>query len=123
MRAKELSICRASRQYAIPKATLIKKLVTNQDTIGKSGPPTVLSAEEEAMIVTWVMEKERIGYPMHPNLVKLAIQSVLKKSPRPNPFKNNLPGDKWFKLFLIRHPEISLKHHEVLSKSRAAVTD
>ena len=118
-----MSICRASRQYAIPKVTLIKKLVENQNTIEKSGPPTVLSAEEEAMIVTWIMEKARIGYPMHPNLVKLAIQSVLKKSPRPNPFKNNLPGDKWFKLFLKRHPEISLKHHEVLYKSREAVTE
>ena len=123
MKSKELSICRASDQYNIPKATLINKLQKNENTMGKMGPPTILIEEEESMIVTWIIEKARIGYPMHPKLVKSAIQNVLKKAPRPNPFTNNLPGEKWFRLFLKRHPIVSMKNHEVISKSRAAVTE
>ena len=34
-----------------------------------------------------------------------------------------MPGEKWFKLFLRRHPEIALKKHKVLYKCRAAVTE
>ncbi|XP_020298074.1 uncharacterized protein LOC109862427, partial [Pseudomyrmex gracilis] len=87
------------------------------------GPPTVLSCEEENRIKQWIIDKACIGYPMHPNIVKSAIKNVLDKAPRPNCFKNNMPGQKWLKLFLKRHPEIGLKYAEVLSRSRASVTE
>ncbi|KAL7306097.1 hypothetical protein TKK_0001550 [Trichogramma kaykai] len=33
------------------------------------------------------------------------------------------PGDKWYKLFLKRHPELSLRVSESISKGRAVVTE
>lgn len=89
IRSKDMSVCKAAQQYQIPKSTLLKKLANNENTMGKLGPPTVLPEEEETMVVTWIMEKARVGYPMHPRVVKKAIQNVLKKAPRLNPFKNN----------------------------------
>ena len=52
-----------------------------------------------------------------------AVKSVLDKVPRPNPFKNNLPGHKWLMLFLKRHPQTKLKNTEILSKTKASVTE
>ena len=60
---------------------------------------------------------------MHPAVVKQAVQSVLDRIPRPNPFVGNLPGNKWLRLFLKRHPEIKLKYTEILSKTRASATE
>ena len=41
----------------------------------------------------------------------------------PNPFKNGLPGRKWFDAFLRRHPRIAHKKAEQLSKARAVLTE
>jgi dihydrofolate reductase len=38
-------------------------------------------------------------------------------------FKDNLPGRKWFESFMRRHPQLSQKKAEYLSKARAAVTE
>lgn len=51
------------------------------------------------------------------------MQSFLEKSKQKNPFVNNRPGRKWMNLFLKRHPEISVRHTEILSKARASVTE
>ena len=52
------------------------------------------------MIKNWIIQKARIGYHMHPKIVKSSIKNVLDKASRPNPFTNNMPGEKWFKLLL-----------------------
>jgi hypothetical protein len=52
----------------------------------------------------------------------LSVKSILDKHPRENPFKDNFPGETWFKAFLKRHPILAVKHAESLTKSRAAVT-
>lgn len=43
----------------------------------------------------------------------------MKKDGRPNPFKNGRPGEKWWKLFMDRHPILSLRKPEHLQLSRA----
>lgn len=55
--------------------------------------------------------------------VKDAVQKVLKETERTNLFSNDRPGRKWMELFLNRHPKISLKNSEVLSKARAGVAE
>ncbi|XP_014234990.1 uncharacterized protein LOC106657828 [Trichogramma pretiosum] len=60
---------------------------------------------------------------MHPKVVKSAIKGVLDIAHRQTKFTNNLPGEKWFQFFLGRHPKIGLKNSEVLTKSRASVTE
>ena len=89
----------------------------------RMGPSTVLTEEEEKRIKQWILDKAEIGYPMHHMIVREAVKKVLDKIGRPNPFKNNMPGLKWLKLFLKRHPEIKNKRTEMLSRVRAAVTE
>ena len=47
------------------------------------------------------------------------VQAIIKKDNRPNPFTNNRPGKKWWKLFKERHPVLSLRQPEHLQLSRA----
>ena len=47
------------------------------------------------------------------------VQCLLKKDGRPNPFTNNRPGEKWWKVFKQRHPEFSLSQSEHLQLSHA----
>ena len=47
------------------------------------------------------------------------VQAILVKDGRSNPFTNNRPGEKWWKLFKERHPELSLRQPEHLQLSRA----
>lgn len=52
----------------------------------------------------------------------LSVKNTLDKNPRPNSFKDNFPGETWFKAFLRRHPSLSLKHAESLTRARAQVS-
>ena len=89
----------------------------------RMGPSTVLTDMEEKRIKQRILDKAEIGYPMHHMIMREAVKKVLDKIGRPNPFKNNMPGLKWLKLFLKRHPEIKNKRREMLSRVRAAVTE
>lgn len=59
---------------------------------------------------------------MHDDVVKDAVQKILKDTNRPNKFEDDRPGAKCLQLFLNKHPNISKRNTEIISKSRAAVT-
>lgn len=123
VKADKLSICKASQQYKIPKGTLVNKLKLNDSAIRKMGPSTVLTFQEEERIEKWIINKAKIGYPMHSSVIKNSIKRVLHQAPRQNSFVDNYPGKKWFKLFLQRHPVVKERNTEVISKTRASVTE
>ncbi|KAF2902676.1 hypothetical protein ILUMI_03512 [Ignelater luminosus] len=95
-----LSANKASKEYNIPKGTLINKL-HGKSTISarKIGPAPLLSIDEENKLETWIIGKAKIGFPMHPEKVKDAVQKVLEEIPRPYSFKNSRPSDKWLVIF------------------------
>jgi len=87
------------------------------------GPNTILSFNEEDKIVKWILAKAKVGFPVHPENIKDSIQKILKSFPRKNPFNDDRPGKKWLVSFLNRHQEIGKRHTEIISKTRAAVTE
>ncbi|KAJ8969389.1 hypothetical protein NQ314_001788 [Rhamnusium bicolor] len=87
------------------------------------GPDTVLTVAEEAQLEKWIIEKALLGFPMHPDELKDSVQRVLKTINRPNPFVDDRPGRKWLKLFLNRHPKITQRSAEIISKARASVSE
>ncbi|XP_068896460.1 uncharacterized protein [Tenebrio molitor] len=117
------SLNSASKKYNIPKSTLHNKINAKTPNIRKMGPKPVLDEFEESRLEQWILAKAKLGFPMHPSEVKDAVQKILTETNRPNPFKNNRPGEKWLKLFLQRHPNIVKRNTEIISKSRAAVTE
>ena len=99
--------------------TLQSKLKQGTPADARSGPPPILSEDEEAMLVDWVKHMSYIGYGRTREQLTLTVKSILDKDKRPNPFVDNRPGRKWVKGFMSRHPSLSLRKSQGLSISRA----
>jgi hypothetical protein len=62
VKSGNLTLWNASVESAIPFTTLKRKI--EGDCSGKIGAPTILSAEDEAELETFVLECAEIGYPL-----------------------------------------------------------
>lgn len=122
IRNKSLTLTGASTKYGVSKRTLHNKIQNKVPGIRKMGPRTILSAEEESKLEKWIINKAKVGFPMHSEMVKDAIRS-LKEDGRENPFVDDRPGKKWRSLFLKRKLKIIKRNTEVISQARAAVTE
>lgn len=123
IRNKSLTLTGASTKYGVSKRTLHNKIQDKVPGIRKMGPRTILSAEEESKLEKWIINKAKVGFPMHSEMVKAAIRSVLKEDGRKNPFVDDRPEKKWLSLFLKRKLKIIKRNTEVISQARAAVTE
>ena len=45
----------------------------------------------------WILELARKGFPRKKDYIISSVQNFLILHPRPNPFKNNRPGECWIK--------------------------
>lgn len=90
--SKEKTLNQVHRETGIPKSTLSNKVNKKVPMCRKMGPPTVLTDIEEDRVVKWILEKARVGFPIHPETVKVSIQKILKESNKPNPFTDDRPG-------------------------------
>lgn len=100
------SLSSASMEFGVPKSTLHEKVKELSLLTCRKGPSTVLSKIEEERLEMWILNKAKIGFPMHEDTVRDAVQKILIEEKRANPFSDSRPGHKWVKLFLNRHPEI-----------------
>lgn len=58
------SILGTSKKYGIPRSTLNDKLKGKVPIEKKMGPPTILSSEEEDILVKWVVHCAESGFPV-----------------------------------------------------------
>lgn len=86
------------------------------------GPATILTKQEEDLLEKWLLGLCRKGFPVVKRMLLDSVKKTLDLAQRPSPFNNNSPGETWFKAFLKRHPALSLKNAESLTKDRAAVS-
>ncbi|KAJ8952300.1 hypothetical protein NQ314_007568 [Rhamnusium bicolor] len=87
------------------------------------GPPTALTQEEEELLVRWICACANKGFPLNKRLLCETVKDLIESDNRPNPFKDGLPGFKWFNAFLKRHPELSQRHAESINTARACVSE
>lgn len=112
----------AAKQFQVPRATLQFR-IKNPNHKPLPGPSPVLNEEEENQIKNWLTVSHKKGFPKRKEDVLKSVSEFVKKSGRPNPFKDNIPGEKWFKLFLKRHPDISIRTPEAVTSASAAVSE
>ncbi|XP_068081988.1 uncharacterized protein [Anabrus simplex] len=120
----------ASRAFEIPRSTLIRKLSGESQEKRKMGPDPVLGVELESRIKKWMLDLAKQGFPLTWHMVFMTVKKFLddKEKELPNRpskqlFKDNIPGEKWWQLFLSRHTEVKEKTAEALTRSRAEVTE
>ncbi|KAH9633002.1 hypothetical protein HF086_000362 [Spodoptera exigua] len=97
----KLSARAASRQFSIPKQTILNK-VHNKHNKSVGCPPR-LSAEEEAKIVKVLIAAANFGCPHTKLDLRLVVFEFLKKNDRQDLVKGQLPGKAWVDNFLLRN--------------------
>lgn len=110
----------AAKLYRIPRPTLIFRL-SNKFKKKEPGPSPVLTHDEEATLVKWIINNHMRGFPRRKEDIQASVKEFLDKNPRENPFRNNMPGDGWFKAFLKRHPCITQRTSEAVTSASANV--
>ncbi|XP_076089920.1 uncharacterized protein LOC143061944 [Mytilus galloprovincialis] len=116
--SKAMSIRSASRQYNVPKTTIIDKLNGISSLQARSGPSPVLFD----ICFHWVIDMAKIGYGQTRQQLLYTVKTILDHDGRKTPFKDNLPGKDWLYAFMKRHPEISTRTPQKLGKERAVIS-
>ena len=122
--ATGMSTKKAAAKWGVPRTTLtdLKKGTYGPDS--RPGPSPVLTEDEENLLCEWITELSRRGIPLNRDCLLDSVQKILNDLPeRQTPFTDNRPGAAWFSAFLRRHPNISQRHAESISRSRGAVTE
>ncbi|XP_044753622.1 chaetoglobosin A biosynthesis cluster protein C-like [Coccinella septempunctata] len=113
---------KVARKYNIPRATLQFRLSNKFKKISH-GPNPILTTDEEEMLVRWISDCVIKGFPQRKEDLQASVKNFLDENPRPNPFKDNLPGDGWYKSFLRRHPVLTERQSEGVTPSSANVSE
>ena len=115
------SVTSLAKEYLVPKTTLLRWVNTTPKRIG-SGGLTVLTKDEENIIVAALNFCGKCGYPQGREQVKDMVQSFIISVGRRNPFTDNRPGEDWMRMTLFekRHKEeIKRRKPELLTKARS----
>lgn len=107
VRYRKVTIRAASRKYGIPRPTLGRRVLMGTAVNGKAGPGTVLTENEEKTICEWIEYMDTAGFKVTIGELTAHVQKIIVNTKRRNPFKNNMPGKTWVRMFLQRHPHIS----------------
>lgn len=85
---KGMPIKQASREFKIPRGTLQNRIHNRtKKAVNCSGPPPVLTEEEELDIVEWVNNNARKGFPRRKMDIIFTVKEFLDASQRENPFE------------------------------------
>ncbi|CAG0885466.1 unnamed protein product [Darwinula stevensoni] len=128
----DLTVRGASKQFAVPKTTLSARLEGKAKAF--IGPPPILTHEEERRLVNWIIASQKKG--------KSVAQGFLETAPGvdpPHPRRNHEGLGMHFegghselvqersqgnlqKGFLKRHPELTLRTPEGITKASACIS-
>lgn len=110
-----MSVSQAAQAYGIPKSTLYDYRIGKTLPGVKSGPPTLLTKEEETELVSFLVELADIGYPKSRLDVITMVQHIIAEKGIEQQITNG-----WWHAFYRRHCSIlSFKTAASLSVARA----
>lgn len=118
-----MTVSEAARKWKIPRTTLNDLKLGHYKPDARPGPPTILTEQEENLLQEWVLEMSRRGLPLNKINLLGSVQRIICDDGRTTPFADNRPGLTWYKLFLKRHPLLTEKQAESISRSRGALTE
>ena len=124
IREDNVGIREASRRYGVPRGTIQDRIHGRvKEGPRKMGPNTVLTKEEEDVLVKWLMDLTKCGFPQRKQDLLNAVEKIVTAEGRKTPFRNNKPGEKWYQWFLKRrYKTLALREAEGLSKARGIIT-
>lgn len=122
---KGMPVLKASQEFKVPRTTLRNKLEgkSPRESTGRCGFDSYLGRDNEEMLVKWVLECCKMGFPITKDGLLTSVQKIVNELKIKTPFLNGRPGRTWFYSFLNRHKEIAQKKAEYLHRGRGAVTE
>ncbi|KAE8749581.1 hypothetical protein FOCC_FOCC003569 [Frankliniella occidentalis] len=112
----------AARLHGVPKTTLHFRL-SDKFTKSRPGPASYLSVDEETVLVNWLIDCMKAGFPRSSLDLRLSVKEFLDDNPRENPFTDNHPGRGWLKAFFKRHPQLTQRKPEAVTRASACVSE
>jgi hypothetical protein len=119
VRDKSMTMNEASVKYGVPKTTLFDRLKSASDKVGR---PTILTAEEEEIIVERLIILGEWGFPLTTNDLKQLVKAYLEGAGRTTRLADNLPGKDFIKGFLKRHRQLTIRTANLIKRSRAMLS-
>ena len=107
----------SARLYNVPIETLRRRVIGSVDLGCKSGPPTVLTKDEEDMLARYLVD---MGFGLSREDVRYTAFRIAEASGRPHPFQSGIAGYAWMDGFRARHPRLAVRTAQSLSRSQAA---
>lgn len=120
-----MAVLKASKEFNVPRTTLRNKLEgkSPRESTGHCGYFSHLGEENEKVLVDWILDCAKMGFPIDKDGLLSSVQRVVKELKLDVPFANGRPGKTWYYSFLNRHKQISRKKAEYIHGGRGAVTE
>ena len=113
VRDKKMTLRQASEIFGVAKSTL-HDLLSGKVLFGShSGPPRLLTQNEEEALVTFLVHCASVGYPRSRKDVLVIVQGVLDKKGY-----SGIVSHGWWESFRKQHPNITIRKAEALSNPR-----
>ena len=122
VRVGGLSIRRAAKKWGLKRTTLQDRLSGLVENGRRRGPPPFLTNHEESQFVDWLIELANRGFGVSKDSLLGAVKTFIDKDGRVTPFKDNKPGNKWFRSFVKRNLQVKLRKARPLEKKRAKIS-
>ncbi|XP_049881876.1 uncharacterized protein LOC126377877 isoform X2 [Pectinophora gossypiella] len=105
-------------KYGIPRATLQRHLKTGSCKKKLGRFTTVFSAEQELELLNYVFEMDSVFYGLSKEEFLRLVFQYAEKNHISHPFKDGTAGSDWYKGFISRHPDLTLRKPEPTSIAR-----
>ena len=115
-----MGVREASRLYNLPYETLRRRVAENVDLECRPGPPTVLTENEETELASYCVKMADMGFGLSRTDVMVVAFKIVEASGRKHPFTDGAAGRAWFDGFRSRHPRLTLRSTQSLSRARAS---
>ena len=115
-----MGVREASRLYNLPYETLRRRVAEKVDLECRPGPPTVLTKQEETELASYCVKMSDMGFGLSRTDVMVVAFKIVEASGRKHPFTDGAAGRAWFDGFRSRHPRLTLRSTESLSRARAS---
>ena len=87
-----MTVRAAAKKWSVPKSSLYDRLSGRVKYYRRSGPPAVLTREEETCLAESLVEMKKRGCTFTKNDIFDHVKKMLHDDKRQTPFINNRPG-------------------------------
>ena len=117
-----LSTRKAAEKWGLKRTALQSRINGKVAYYRRKGPLPILTQSEETQIADWLIEMSNRGFGVSKSDFLQTVKNFLDKDGRSTPFKNNKPGNKWFRSYMKRNVQVKVRKARPLEKKRARIT-